>query len=60
MIQQYIAQYEIAEFCRQIGPFLQKHNVLYLPKRYRTKASNNYNINHNQLQHQSEYSARIV
>ena len=46
MIQRYIAQYEIAEFCRQIGPFFQKHNVLYLPKRYRTKASI-------QLQHQS-------
>ena len=46
MIQRYIAQYEIAEFCRQIGPFFQKHNVLYLLKRYRTKASI-------QLQHQS-------
>ena len=61
MIQQYIARYVIAEFCRQIGPFFQKHNVLYLPKRYRTKASIQfYNINHNQLQHQSEYSARIM
>ena len=60
MIQRYIAQYEIAEFCRQIGPFFK--NIMFYTYQNITelKLAYNYNINHNQLQHQSEYSARIV